>query len=278
MWDGCWNVAEERLIFVGFYPIAGFPGDAFRGIVVADKAIVGFGICRVVARFQLLMWAEIGIVQHNLTTAIIEVSRVVVMRMALPVVAKEAVKAAFEWLAGVTRFPKAPLSKASTNVAEVTEELTQNGDVCRDRHLLIFTDILVVTDRCVSGVEACHEDASRWGADRASAVVSRESHATFGELVDVWCGEASLAKAGDIAVAEVICEDEDDVRATAWAVGLVIGTGEHGVGCSGRTEFIPGGITGSLHPNCCSATKQNPRAVVRQPGGVRNANTFHRRR
>ena len=34
------DVAEERLVFVGFNPVAGFPGDAFRGVLIADKAIV----------------------------------------------------------------------------------------------------------------------------------------------------------------------------------------------------------------------------------------------
>ena len=34
------DVAEERFVFVGFNPVAGFPGDAFGGVLIADKAIV----------------------------------------------------------------------------------------------------------------------------------------------------------------------------------------------------------------------------------------------
>ena len=56
------DVAEERFVFVGFNPVAGFPGDAFGGVLIADKAIVGFGFCRVVGRFQLLIRAEIRVV------------------------------------------------------------------------------------------------------------------------------------------------------------------------------------------------------------------------
>ena len=56
------DVAEERFVFVGFNPVAGFPGDAFGGVLIADKAIVGFGFCRIIGRFQLLIRAEIGVV------------------------------------------------------------------------------------------------------------------------------------------------------------------------------------------------------------------------
>lgn len=46
-----------------------------------------------------------------------------VMRMPLPMVAKEPIEAAFEWLSGVAWFAKTPFTKASANVAEIAEEL-----------------------------------------------------------------------------------------------------------------------------------------------------------
>jgi hypothetical protein len=61
----------------------------------------------------------------------------------------------------------------------------------------------------------------------------------------------------------VIREEKDDVWAAAYALGVADGTDEHGVGCSYGAKSIPGGITGSLHPNCGSSTKQKPRAIDR---------------
>jgi hypothetical protein len=148
------------------------------------------------------------------------------------VIAKKSVEAASERFTGITWFSEAPLSKSTTDIAEVTEELTQKWDVCWDGHLLIGADILVVTNRRVSRVEASHEDASRWGADRAAAVVALEANAGFSELIDVWCGEASLAKAGNVSVAKVIGEEKDDVWAAGCTFANWVGTGEHGVGCS----------------------------------------------
>ena len=47
-----------------------------------------------------------------------------VMRMALTVIAKEAVEAASERFTGIARFSEAPLAKSTTDIAEVAEEFT----------------------------------------------------------------------------------------------------------------------------------------------------------
>ena len=83
-----------------------------------------------------------------------------VMRMALTVVAKEAVEAALEGFAGIAWFSEAPFPKATANVAKVAEKFTQKRGVCWDGHLLIKANILVVAYRRVSRVEAGHEDAA----------------------------------------------------------------------------------------------------------------------
>ena len=95
-----------------------------------------------------------------------------VVRMSLTVVAKEAVETALEGLSRISWFTQTPFPKAATNVTEVTEELTQNGDICRDRHLFIFTDIFVVADGSMARVEARHEDTSRWGANWTTTVMT----------------------------------------------------------------------------------------------------------
>ena len=83
-----------------------------------------------------------------------------VMRMALTVVAKEAVEAASEGFTRIAWFSKAPFAKATADIAKVTEEFTQKWGVCRDGHLFVKPDILVVSNRRVSRVEACHQDAA----------------------------------------------------------------------------------------------------------------------
>ena len=82
------------------------------------------------------------------------------MCMPLPVVTKEAVEAAFEGFTRIAWLSETPFTKATTNIAEVTEEFTQKRDICRDGHLFVKSDILVVAYGSMSGVEACHEDAA----------------------------------------------------------------------------------------------------------------------
>ena len=155
-----------------------------------------------------------------------------VMRVALTMVAKEAIKAASERFAGVAGFTETPFSEATADVAEVTEHFAKDRDVCRDWHLLISAHIFIVTNRSVSGVQAGHQDAAGWCTNGATAVVTGESHALIGERINVWCSEPALSKAGKVAVAKVIREKEDDVRAAVVACGLACGTGEHGNRCS----------------------------------------------
>ena len=52
---------------------------------------------------------------------------------------------------------------------------------------------------------------ARGGTNRVAGVALRESHAFFGDLVDVRRADFRLAEGTDIAVAEVIGEEEDDV-------------------------------------------------------------------
>ena len=66
-------------------------------------------------------------------------------------------------------------------------------------------------------MQTSHEDASGWCADGAAAVVAGEAYALLGKLVDVWSRKAPLSEAGDVTVAKVIREEEDDVWAAVLA-------------------------------------------------------------
>jgi len=105
------------------------------------------------------MGAEVWVVKRDFTAAIIEEGWIVIMCMSLSVIAEEPVEAALEGVAGVAWFSEPPFSKATTDIAEVTQEFTQNGDVCRHGHLFVQSNIFVVSNRRVSGVETSHEDA-----------------------------------------------------------------------------------------------------------------------
>ena len=80
----------------------------------------------------------------------------------------------------------------------------------------------VVADGGVPGVEAGHQRAPRGGADVGAGVKAFEAHTLGGELVEVGRADFALAIRADMADAEVVGEDEDDV-------GLVRRGGEGGL-------------------------------------------------
>ena len=61
------------------------------------------------------------------------------------------------------------------------------------------------------GVQARHEAASRWSTNRASRIEIREAHSLGRELVDVRRFDSLLAVATEIAVTQIVGEDEDDI-------------------------------------------------------------------
>ena len=56
-----------------------------------------------------------------------------------------------------------------------------------------------------------HEDASGWGAYRASGVKPGELHSFFGHLVETRGLDQFLSEASEIPVTEIIGHDEDQV-------------------------------------------------------------------
>ena len=62
-------------------------------------------------------------------------------------------------------------------------------------------------------MKAGHQDAAGRCTNGATAVVTGESHALIGERINVWCSEPALSKAGKVAVAKVIREDNHNVGA-----------------------------------------------------------------
>ena len=76
----------------------------------------------------------------------------------------------------------------------------------------------VAADAGVAGMQAGHEGAAGGGTDGAAGVALGEAHAGGGEGIDVGSADALLAVTAEVAVAEVVGEDEQDVR-PRWRVG-----------------------------------------------------------
>jgi hypothetical protein len=63
----------------------------------------------------------------------------------------------------------------------------------------------------VPGMITRHQGTTRWCANRAAGVTLSESNSFPGQPVDVRCGESLLPVTAQIAVAQVIGVDENDV-------------------------------------------------------------------
>lgn len=71
----------------------------------------------------------------------------------------------------------------------------------------------VVSDASASAVLACHQRTARWRTDATAGIGLRETGARACQPVDIWSLNIFVAIACKIAVAHVIGQDEDDVRA-----------------------------------------------------------------
>jgi hypothetical protein len=69
----------------------------------------------------------------------------------------------------------------------------------------------VASDARVSSVLAGHQRAARRRADRAAGVILREAHAFSRQTVDVRRSESPLPVTAQIAVAQIVSLNEDDV-------------------------------------------------------------------
>ncbi len=82
-------------------------------------------------------------------------------------------------------------------------------------------------------MHAGHEHAARRRADGVAGVALCQAHAVFGDLVDVGRADFGLAERADVAVTEVIGDEEDDVG----PIGGRGGQGEHEEQAERETEL-----------------------------------------
>src|SRR5580765_2487441 len=87
-----------------------------------------------------------------------------------------------------------------------------DGDAVAGHGLLALGfDFLIAPDGAVAGVQAGHEGAAAGSTDGGSGVTLSKSHPLSGEAIDAGCANQFLPEAANIAVAQVVGEDEDDV-------------------------------------------------------------------
>ena len=80
---------------------------------------------------------------------------------------------------------------------------------------------LVVADAGVTCILTRHERASRGRADAAAGITLCEACARFGQPVDIGCLDMFAAVARQVAIAHVIGQNKDDVRAL-WRCFLLV--------------------------------------------------------
>ena len=119
---------------------------------------------------------------------------------------------------------QAPLAIHAGGITSRLEDLGQHRHFL-DESKAIFRSI--ATGEAATRVLACHQRVAGRGADGIGRVVVGELDAPGGEAIDVGCLEFLLPEAGDVAVAEVIGEDVDDIwRSACTSFGrLLAGAG-----------------------------------------------------
>src|SRR5581483_11642410 len=93
----------------------------------------------------------------------------------------------------------------AAGVARPLQQLGDSGVLRPQRHLGVAADV------AVTGVESRHQGAPRRGADGAAGVAGGELDPVGGELVEVRRLDLRLSVAAEVAVAEVVGEDEYDI-------------------------------------------------------------------
>ena len=137
----------------------------------------------------------------------------------LAVVAEEVVEALVVRVAGGADRAEPPLAHRGGGVAGLLKFFGDGEGIGGDRVLATVLELWkvdlrlqVAADLGVAEVFAGHQDAARGGADRRPGVVAGEAQPLAGEAVDVGGADLLLSVAAELAIAEVVGEDEDEVR------------------------------------------------------------------
>jgi hypothetical protein len=212
--NGGGNVTEKRAVFVRADEGAGLFGDQIGGVDLAGERRVGGGGGEVGAGGEFLVRGEFGVADLDVALVVPEVRGVEVVGDGLAVVAVKTIEALLERHAVGAGSAEAPFAETAGGVARGFEKFRERDGVGGDGELALGFQLAVVADEGVAGMFAGHEHAARRSADVVPRVVMRELQALGGEAVEVRRADEFLAEGADVAVAEIVGEDEDDVGRT----------------------------------------------------------------
>src|SRR5439155_15054795 len=114
--------------------------------------------------------------------------------------------------AGRTLLAETPLADECGRVPGVLQDLGDRPVLRPEGYVPSLRPAAVPADPAVPGVQPGHEGAPRRGADRAAGVALGKADALARQPVDVWRLDLRLPVAAEVAVPEVVGQDEDDVR------------------------------------------------------------------
>ena len=133
------------------------------------------------------------------------------MGVSLAVVAEEAVEALLIGIALRPGVAEPPFAEGAAGVALCFQALGDGDIGGKEGVLSLGLHRGIVAHGGVAGMFAGHEDTARGRADGVAGVGTGEFHARGGERVDAGRLDLLLSVAAELAVAEIIREDEDDV-------------------------------------------------------------------
>src|SRR5690606_13264245 len=140
-----------------------------------------------------------------------EVGGVVAVRWALAVVPDKLVEAFAVWVATGAHHAKPPLAEGARNIASLLQQLGEGLNGIGQRLLAFGLYFLVATDVGMAGVLPGKERGARRGAYRGAGVKLGEAHDLGRETVEIGGEDMLLAIYPEVAITQVIREDEHDV-------------------------------------------------------------------
>lgn len=144
--------------------------------------------------------------------------RIIIVGNALAVVSEKAIDALLQWRSGGIRTAQSPFAKGAGGITILLESPRERKSIGRERKLSLGFNFAIIADDRVPGVFSGKKDAARRRADSISCVMLSETHAFSGETIKVRRADFGLAISADIAVAEVVGQEEDNVGFSIRAV------------------------------------------------------------
>jgi len=165
---------------------------------------------------QLLAGDEVGrvgrAVELNPPASIPEMVWIETVRLALAVVAEELVEAAGDRIGHAPGPAQPPLAEPAGRVAGVVQNRRQRHRAGRHRRLPLGLHLPVAPHHGMARMLARHQHAAARCADGVARPVPREDRAAGEQGVDVGRQDVLAAERGHVAGAQVVAEEEDDVR------------------------------------------------------------------